>query len=152
MNQKVYQTVAQWRPQLHATGQLVSSIRLPYAPQFWIELGEAICNWLVRVLRMCEMRLDDIAYKEITINKDKVGAAISQHFIEFLNARGEPPARILMGRDYYYNLMGELYTQITFTANLRVYKRTQFATVEYNGVEVVCIPWMNGILALPDIT
>lgn len=58
-------------------------------------------------------------------------------------ARAHHEARhILVGRDTYYNILGELNSMLTFTSNY-------FYDQEVMGMKITVIPWMEGVVVLP---
>lgn len=129
---------------------LTSQIRLPHAPQFWIEIFEGITNWLVRVLKMVQnVGLERTSYQEITVDPSKFAPLIWEHVYRFEAATGEHPAYVFVGRDIYRTMMDEIHRELSFMCEWR--RTTRWGEVQYMGVTVVCLPWMKGILAVPNL-
>lgn len=114
-------------------------------------LIEWVVSFLLRTAKMQVLEVTEIQnFKTITVRRDEFGRAITEHLHRFVMEHGEYPDRILVGRDFYHGLIGELNQYLAFTATgFRHVVRGRFGSVEYQGVLVVCIPWMHGVLPIP---
>lgn len=153
---RVFQTYKFFEPPVRSLGEvgrLESSAKLPHAPQFWIEMGEIFTNWLIRIFKLgVPIPQQKVRHHEIVVDRARVGESVAEHFMQFTRETGDPPVCILMGRDIFEPLIGELRQQLSFDCSFRVAIQSRYRVMEYYGVRVICIPWMSGIIALPDIS
>lgn len=130
---------------------LHSRLKVPSAPQFWVELGEAVVNWLARILKMVEEKpIEERAYREIVVDQDDFAKTIWEHVARYRDQNGENPHAVLMGPDYYRDLIGDIRYAFDFRCEFRYahrYERNGFM-----GVRIFCLPWMKGMLCVPDLT
>lgn len=126
-----------------------TSIRLPYAPQFWVELLESFTNWLARLLRMTtDKEWEQTTVHTITVNPAAYEKTVWEHSRRFMEQYGHPPKTVLLGRNEFRGFTEELYRQISFTATLRY---GDHRGIRYMNMEVILVPWMEGVLVLPDL-
>lgn len=147
---RVFQIYEATAPVFAPAKPLRSSIRLPYAPQFFIEVAEGIANWLTRTFRMGDIAQDRVEYREITVDPRSFEKTAYEHASQFMARTGEWPEVILMGRSAYFGLIGELSHMLRFRCEIRYHSRG-LKHAQLFGIEVVCVPWMEGIIALPSL-
>lgn len=121
----------------------------------------AVNAFVAWMLKAFEMKADDFRevaspIQMVSVDRREIGNSIIRHLNEYTARYNDWPDRVLIGRDQYEQLVsGELNTIMMFRADVKyvvtVDRRFGIETFRFSGVNVVLIPWMSGIIALPKM-
>lgn len=115
-----------------------------FRPERGHVLLQKICFWFLR--KMGAYRVgESITVKTIQIDSDKfIDQLLRQRksLFKFFNLDA---SRLLIGPDDFHSLMGEMQEHYLFSFNAEYYRNG-----ELFGIKVYVIPWMKGMLVLPN--
>ena len=108
--------------------------------------------WLTKIARKLQEWLnahiptDTTVITRHVVDLSKIDDAILKTIDEFWKTRHTEPTYILIGIEQLKCLQLQLQPWEVYSVHKDYYRR-----MELFGVEVILVPWMDGILALPDI-
>ena len=112
------------------------------------------CFWILEKLR-CQSIMHEIEYERHTVDtEDFIDQLIEQCGI-LDNCYGEHPKKVLVGSKVYQEITGNLHIceKLHFERGIRMKKlmpNGRFPVEYFMGLEVIVVPWMEGVLVMPD--
>lgn len=138
MENRIVMTFA--RPEF---GRMVSFDDWHFAPRKWWSWLHKAAWWFLRKTGgVSNATKHTVEYKQIVIDRQRVAEQIMAA-IDELHIGHKKPGRVYMGPDQFNEAMTELRDHYRFSVRMG-YNREIF------GLPVTIIPWMRGILIVPE--
>jgi len=84
-------------------------------------------------------------YTVVTLDTRKLMDMINDHAYDIRRRTGADPKYIIMGRDKYYQLTGEIAQRSPRIIDLTT------PTTSVMGMSLIVVPWIDGLFCLPDL-
>jgi len=97
---------------------------------------------------------DTVRYTRAEFNLDKLFSSLCKQ-VEVVWETGAKPTDVLLGRDFYSRFLDELhdtYFSFPIPAHYRARAYSDEFALAFNGLNVHCIPWMEGVVVTPALT
>lgn len=117
------------------------------------KLVNRFCKWLVEKSPFLSRHQERITtFRHVTVDTNMIGELIVQQVALWQRAKGKYPKYIFLGGKQWDELTrsqldGGPYSFWANINNLYVDGRRQ----EYKGMRVVVVPWLDGVLVMPEV-
>lgn len=120
-----------------------------------VEAKRKAPKWALRIIQPIHKWLGDfithpleksVTYHTTEIKIDKYLDVIKRHARNIENTTMMRPKYLLIGREDYYNMTGEVMKGYPFSVG--PYPETQ---LQIFGLQIIIVPWIDGMFCLPDL-
>jgi hypothetical protein len=87
-----------------------------------------------------------VEYETVVIDFSSILDGLHAHIREISYSTGLTPKYLIIGRDKYYELSGQVLKEMPYIIGPYPHDR-----LEIFGLKVVIVPWIDGLFCLPDL-